>query len=105
LRAAKKAILTIMKSTVTVTTSTQHEPVSDPVRERHKTIQLLEGDLPSPLHPPSGCVFRTRCPKAQADCAHTVPPLLATHHSASASANPNAFAACIHLKADNAAAR
>lgn len=48
-------------------------PVPDPELERNKTIQLLEGDLPSPIKPPSGCVFRTRCPLADADCAKTRP--------------------------------
>jgi oligopeptide transport system ATP-binding protein len=50
-------------------------PVPDPDRERGKVIQLLQGDLPSPLSPPSGCVFRTRCPQAIARCAKEVPPL------------------------------
>ncbi len=50
-------------------------PIPDPDRERHKLIQLLQGDLPSPIDPPSGCVFRTRCPKAVDRCAREVPQL------------------------------
>jgi oligopeptide transport system ATP-binding protein len=50
-------------------------PIPDPKLERNKTIQLLLGDLPSPINPPSGCVFRTRCPKAQPRCAQETPVL------------------------------
>ncbi|MCP4075737.1 MAG: murein tripeptide/oligopeptide ABC transporter ATP binding protein OppF [Gammaproteobacteria bacterium] len=50
-------------------------PIPDPVAEKNKDIILLEGDLPSPLSPPSGCVFRTRCPKTQQLCATTKPAL------------------------------
>lgn len=50
-------------------------PIPDPVLERTKQVQILEGDLPSPISPPSGCVFRTRCPLAVADCAINVPEL------------------------------
>ena len=50
-------------------------PIADPARERGKVIELLQGDLPSALNPPSGCVFRTRCPKAVAACAGEVPAL------------------------------
>ncbi|PIB26641.1 oligopeptide ABC transporter ATP-binding protein OppF [Amylibacter kogurei] len=50
-------------------------PIPDPEIERNKEIILIDGDLPSPLAPPSGCVFRTRCPKAQAICATTPPAL------------------------------
>ena len=50
-------------------------PVPDPELERKKVIQLLNGDLPSPIDPPSGCVFRTRCPQAIERCAIEVPAL------------------------------
>ena len=50
-------------------------PIPDPVLERQKVIELLHGDLPSPINPPSGCVFRTRCPQAIARCAQEIPPL------------------------------
>lgn len=48
-------------------------PIPDPEIERNKEIQMLEGDLPSPISPPSGCVFRTRCPMAKPICAEQKP--------------------------------
>ena len=48
-------------------------PIPDPEIEKTKDVILLEGDLPSPLNPPSGCVFRTRCPKVQDLCAQEKP--------------------------------
>lgn len=50
-------------------------PIPDPELERNKKIELLEGELPSPINPPSGCVFRTRCPKAADICANKTPEL------------------------------
>ena len=50
-------------------------PIADPEKAKQQVIQLLPGDLPSPMNPPSGCVFRTRCPKAQAECGKVRPPL------------------------------
>ena len=50
-------------------------PQIDPTLKRERII--LEGDIPSPINPPSGCVFRTRCPYAIEACAADVPPLTA----------------------------
>ena len=50
-------------------------PVPDPVIERDRQRIILEGDLPSPLNPPPGCVFSTRCPIAISECRSGVPPL------------------------------
>jgi len=68
----------------TLTTAPEHPysralsasvPIPDPVLARARPRPILEGELPSPLSPPSGCVFRTHCPKAQASCAGDRPML------------------------------
>jgi peptide/nickel transport system ATP-binding protein len=51
-------------------------PVSDPVERDQRDRIVLTGDIPSPADPPSGCVFRTRCWKAQDKCATEVPLLI-----------------------------
>ncbi|MBY5993740.1 murein tripeptide/oligopeptide ABC transporter ATP binding protein OppF [Ferrimonas balearica] len=50
-------------------------PLPDPDQERDKEIILLTGELPSPISPPSGCVFRTRCPSVCDSCAEAKPGL------------------------------
>jgi oligopeptide/dipeptide ABC transporter ATP-binding protein len=60
-------------------------PVPDP--DARPRRMLLKGDMPGALDPPSGCVFRTRCPLATGDCANVVPPLEAV--------SPQHFKACI----------
>jgi oligopeptide transport system ATP-binding protein len=51
-------------------------PIPDPAAERAKVMIPLDGELPSPMAPPSGCVFRTRCFRAEARCAAEVPALI-----------------------------
>ena len=51
-------------------------PVADPIEGRKRERIMLQGDLPSPINPPSGCVFNTRCWKATDKCRTEVPQLL-----------------------------
>ncbi len=66
-------------------------PNPDPLAEAGRDIESLGGEIPSPLNPPSGCVFHTRCPIAMARCRSEVPALelLAPGHAAACfAANP-----------------
>jgi oligopeptide transport system ATP-binding protein len=64
-------------------------PVPDPEVEASRKRVMLEGDVPSPINPPQGCRFHTRCPYAIPACQEVIPPL--------AEIKPNHFAACIRI--------
>ena len=64
-------------------------PEADPMTARASKRILLQGDVPSPLNPPSGCRFRTRCPYADEVCAQRCPEFKEV--------SPNHWAACHHL--------
>lgn len=64
-------------------------PVPDPEIERKRERIILKGDVPSPLNPPTGCRFHTRCPFVIEACRQNVPPLVEI--------KPAHFAACIRI--------
>ena len=53
-------------------------PVADPILDRKRQRMVLVGDIPSPMNPPTGCVFSTRCPVAIDECSSYVPELRET---------------------------
>jgi oligopeptide transport system ATP-binding protein len=59
-------------------------PVPNPAIERTKVVQILSSDIPSPINPPSGCVFHTRCPIAEPRCSQEVPALRTLEHGVAA---------------------
>ncbi len=61
-------------------------PLTDPEKNRHRQRILLQGDIPSPLNPPPGCRFHTRCPYATERCSQEMPELKEV--------SPGHFAAC-----------
>jgi oligopeptide/dipeptide ABC transporter ATP-binding protein len=65
-------------------------PIPDVEAERQRKKVLPRGEPPSPVHPPSGCRFRTRCPLAEQICADIEPPLVEYV--------PGQFAACHFAK-------
>ncbi|HEX3280899.1 MAG TPA: oligopeptide/dipeptide ABC transporter ATP-binding protein [Pyrinomonadaceae bacterium] len=67
-------------------------PVPDPVVEATRQRVVLEGDVPSPINPPPGCRFHTRCPYMIEACKQVVPPLVEI--------KPSHFAACIRISPD-----
>jgi len=64
-------------------------PIPDPQLEAKREYRVLGGEVPSPLDPPRGCVFHTRCPLASEECKMTVPKLREVR--------PKHFAACIKI--------
>ena len=64
-------------------------PVPDPVAEAARQRMVLEGDVPSPINPPAGCHFHTRCPYVVPACREIIPPLVEI--------KLNHFAACIRI--------
>jgi oligopeptide transport system ATP-binding protein len=68
-------------------------PLPDPVAERARRRIVLQGDVSSPINPPSGCPFHPRCPYAIADCARETPALVEI--------KPEHFAACIRISPEH----
>jgi oligopeptide transport system ATP-binding protein len=67
-------------------------PVPDPEIESKRNRIILKGDVPSPINPPSGCHFHTRCQYATNECKTNVPQLVEI--------KPNHFASCIKISAE-----
>ncbi len=65
-------------------------PIPDPLAEEKRHRRILQGEIPSPINPPSGCRFRTRCPLAANICAESRPEFREV--------NPGHFVACFMVK-------